>query len=656
MKLNVLKAVWNTQEGYVFVPRRKDGVWDEGRAFKYPSEWDAVKARLTQSAADNWDTYWCPMVFSKPKRLKENAINKIGILWADLDEVDPKLLGNLRPSIAWASSDNRYQGLWSLDSRHDIDTVEEVNKNLTYHIGADKGGWDVTQVLRVPGSANYKYNPPQQGTFLWVDKSIYVLEKVAEQVKNATTSQEDISAESGAIQQLLETWNVSSRTRDLLLTTEAEVEVGERSDRLWEIETSLVEAGVPLLDIVSAIKECAWNKFKGRRNEAEQIYGEVMKAEKHVKSKARTENVIPIEERMKDDMWAIPFDKFVSTHIDPPKWLIDGIWQSGTYGMIAGEPKTYKSVQATDLALSVASGRPYLGHFPVTLTGAVLYIQEENNPQTVQDRIFKIAYAKGLLTSTGDGWALADDLPMYFSNNYGINLTDVASRELIEETIKKIKPVLIILDPLYMMLGQVDENSAKEVGDVLRWLTYLRNEYGVALLLCHHYNKGGLNTRGGQRVRGSSAFHAWVESALYVKSTPELYTVKLEREFRAYPAVGEITLKVEMGAPNELYYRTTVQSDSTASAATHNLKREEIMSILAVTHRTFDELKTLSNMSRRELQDMLKELEMDGIVVKDDSTGTVGGRSKKTVYMLSGNKFQNERSDDERDKDDDDTV
>ena len=644
MNLNVLKAVWHTQKGYVFVPRRKDTVWDEGRAFKYPEEWNAVKERITKSSEADWDTYWCPMVFSKPKRVKENAIRDQGILWADLDEVNPKDLGNLRPSIAWASSDNRYQGLWSLDSKHDVNIVEQVNKDLTYHIGADKGGWDVTQVLRVPGSPNFKYNPPQNGKLLWAEKNVYVLEKLAEQVASEESSS---TAKSGAIEELLSTWTVPARTRDLLLTSEAEVEVGERSERLWEIETSLVEAGVPLLDIVNVIRACAWNKFKGRRTEAEQIYSEVMKAEKHVRKRVAEEKSVPVDERIKDDMWAIPFDRFVSTRIEPPKWLVEGVWQSGTYGMIAGEPKTYKSVQATDLALSVASGRPYLGHFPVDLTGTVLYIQEENNPQTVQDRIFKIAYAKGMLTATGEGWALADDIPMYFSNNYGVDLTSKESRELIEATITKLNPVLIIFDPLYMMLGNVDENSAKEVGDVLRWLSYLRNQYNVAIMICHHYNKGGVNTRGGQRVRGSSAFHAWVESALYIKATPELYTVKIEREFRAYPSVGELVLKVEMGAPNELYYRVSVESDNTTSTTSANLKREEVVSILSATPRSFDEIRALSKMARRELQDLLKSLELDGIVSKDADMGRELGKGKKTIYFLSGNKFQRREDDNE---------
>ena len=614
MSVAVLKAVWGSQSGYVFVPRRKHKSWDEGRAYKYPEEWEEVKSRVIKSADDGWDTYWCPLVFDKPERLKDAVKEKQAILWADLDFVDPTKLGELRPSIAWKSSDERYQGLWALDNEEHTTKIEDVNRGLTYHIGADKGGWDITQVLRVPGSPNFKYVPSQQGKLLWVEKRTFSLSKVSKVVA------EEIKKESSdTLESLVEGWTIPPRTLDLLFVDPKEVEVGDRSDRLWEIETSLIEAGLPVLVVVQIISKCPWNKFKGRRGEMEQIYNEVLKADEHVKSRLKTASsgllvaTDPDATALKEQQWAIPFGKFAAKKIDKPEWLVEGIWQKGTYGMIAGEPKTDKSVQATDLALSVASGRAFLNQFPVKTRGAVLYVQEENGEETVQDRVYKVAASKGLLTSTPFGWALPEDLPIFFSNNYGVNLTDKDSRTLLEQTIQRINPVLVILDPMYMMLGNVDENSAKEVGDVLRWLTYIRNQYKCSIMLCHHYNKGGGNARGGQRVRGSSAFHAWVESALYVKVTDQQYTVKIEREFRAFPSVPEIELKIELGVPGELYYNPIVKNEEVTEEG-KSAKEEEVLTIIAVTPRTRDEIMGITKLNRIEINKVIKELTAKGLI------------------------------------------
>lgn len=622
--------MWGTQSGFVFVPRRKHteekDVWDEGKAYKYPDDWDLIKDRIMTSAKDGWDTYWCPLVFDKPARLKENVKPKQSLLWADLDFVDPTTLGTLRPSIAWASSDTRYQALWALDGSEEIKDIETVNRDLTYHIGADKGGWDVTQVLRVPGSPNYKYNPPQQGKMLWAEKRLFVLDKVAKVVEGASSGSTQQET-SNTIEDLISGWKIPARTRDLLFADDSEVEVGERSDRLWEIETSLVEAGLPILTIVDIISKCPFNKFKGRRDEMGQIYKEVTKADVHVKNRSKgltsAKEVDPEAQKLKEQLWAIPFDKFVSKKMEQPTWLVEGIWQKGTYGMIAGEPKTYKSVQATDLALSVASGRPFLNYFPVKTVGNVLYVQEENGESTVQDRVNKIASSKGLLV---DG-SLPPSVPIYFSNNYGVNLTDNDSRTLLEKTIQQINPVLLVLDPLYMMLGDADENSAKEVGSVLRWLTYIRNQYGCTIVVCHHYNKSSSssgNARGGQRVRGSSAFHGWVESALYVKVTQELYTVDVEREFRAFQKMSDYKVKIELGNAGDLYYNTTVEMTQQAgNIKTKSIEQEvhteltgnKIMDALSQP-RTLKELEELTGMSSRSLRSKLEICIKDGVVIK----------------------------------------
>jgi len=629
----ILKTVWGNKSGYVFVPRRKDSNWDENKPYKYPDEWEAIKNYIIKSAKSGWDIYWCPLLFTKPKRIKSNALPSTNLLWADLDLIDPATLDTLKPSITWKSSDTRYQALWFLDNEHDIAEIEEVNKALTYKIGADKGGWDIGQVIRIPGSPNYKYNPPQKGKVLWAEAREFNLERIKIAIGIKPEEVKDNNSNNN-LEALLDGWSIPERIKTLLFINESEVEIGERSDKLWEIEISLLESGLPILTVIDIITMCPWNKFKGRKNEREQIYNEVLKADKYVKTKPKNRETINTEIKKDshfDNSWAISFSAFTSKKINKPEWLVEGIWQHGTYGMIAGEPKTYKSIQATDLALSVASGRAYLNYFPVQTTGTVLYVQEENNEQTVQDRVFKIASSKGLLTSTPYGWQLPNDLPLYFSNNYGINLTDQNSKILLEQTIQELNPILLILDPLYMMLGGVDENSATEVSDILKWLTYLRNKYGLSIMVCHHYNKSNTSSRGGQRVRGSSAFHAWVESAMYIKSTTELYTVKIEREFRAFPTLPELVLKIELGSPGNLMYVPQILNKfGEAWSDSLEVKIEEVCTFLSSMPRTEEELEKLCKITRLQLSKITKLLINADRIIKMPG----GGRNRKTIYIL----------------------
>jgi hypothetical protein len=59
--------------------------------------------------------------------------------------------------------------LWECD---DVVT-EELNQRLTYALGSDVSGWDLTQVLRVPGTLNYKYTPAPRVRLLWNDGPTY---------------------------------------------------------------------------------------------------------------------------------------------------------------------------------------------------------------------------------------------------------------------------------------------------------------------------------------------------------------------------------------------------------------------------------------------------------------------------------------------------
>ena len=151
--VSTIFEVWDKQgKGYVSLPRKlrtndtakgpknNKGKWENDFCFKWPDELEHIKDYIKQSNSLNYDLYWCPTILSDNRRVKEN-IPQISILYADLDEVNPSTLSSeLKPSVAWESSPNRFAAIWFLDEAIPSDKGEELNKSLTYMIGADRGG------------------------------------------------------------------------------------------------------------------------------------------------------------------------------------------------------------------------------------------------------------------------------------------------------------------------------------------------------------------------------------------------------------------------------------------------------------------------------------------------------------------------------------
>ena len=72
------------------------------------------------------------------------------------------------------------------------------------------------------------------------------------------------------------------------------------------------------------------------------------------------------------------------------------LWSADGVGVIGGAPKVGKTWLALDIAVSVATGTPALGCFPVSQPGPVLLYGAEDAPADLRARLAAIAAARGL--------------------------------------------------------------------------------------------------------------------------------------------------------------------------------------------------------------------------------------------------------------------
>src|SRR5215204_1590208 len=127
----------------------------ESRYFMFPVQADEAARYAAQESVAGKEAYFCAHLLNARRRVKENA-EAIATLWCELDGAEiPN--GELKPTAVVESSPGHYHVYWRLTDAIPADTAEQLNKRLAHKIGADPSGFDLTQLLRVPGTVNHKY-------------------------------------------------------------------------------------------------------------------------------------------------------------------------------------------------------------------------------------------------------------------------------------------------------------------------------------------------------------------------------------------------------------------------------------------------------------------------------------------------------------------
>jgi len=127
------------------------------RFYPYPGSAAFAEGILRQQAdRPRRETYFCAHLLRPGARARSKATAAdVTALWSDLDRATVPT-GPLAPTALVQSSPNRTQGYWRLSRPLPPAEAEALNRRLTYHLGADPGGWDLTQLLRPPGFPNRK--------------------------------------------------------------------------------------------------------------------------------------------------------------------------------------------------------------------------------------------------------------------------------------------------------------------------------------------------------------------------------------------------------------------------------------------------------------------------------------------------------------------
>jgi hypothetical protein len=85
------------------------GKWVE-YGFKLDDADCELREFLRKHPRKEWDLYWCPNPFRRPRRIKAYAMST-PFGWCDIDRA-PWTFFRPRPNLVWGTSPGRTQGLW----------------------------------------------------------------------------------------------------------------------------------------------------------------------------------------------------------------------------------------------------------------------------------------------------------------------------------------------------------------------------------------------------------------------------------------------------------------------------------------------------------------------------------------------------------------
>ena len=216
-----------------------------------------------------------------------------------------------------------------------------------------------------------------------------------------------------------------------------------------------------------------------------------------------------------------------------PRWLVEELWGASSVGVIGGAPKCSKTWLGLDLALSVATGTACLGKYAVPQAGPVLVYLAEDALPIVRQRVEGMARHRGLAL---------EQVEIHVITAPTLRLDRDPHRRQLLETAKRLRPRLLLLDPLVRLHG-IDENNAGEVAGLLAYIRALQRQLDLSVILVHHTRKnaaGGMAA--GQSLRGSGDLHAFGDSNLYLRRTRE--RLLLSSEHRAAPASPPVYLEL----------------------------------------------------------------------------------------------------------------
>lgn len=475
-----LNLMYGEEKGYVYCPTKnpESGYW-QPHFFQWPQQRVAIITHLMDQTKSK-DCYVAPALFKAPSD-KKPAFKGTNHVWIEFDGNAPDSLpkGIPEPSLRIRSSVKGHEHwYWRLANfESDYRVVEQLSKQLTYTLDADKSGWDASQVLRPPGTIHH--DSKRRVTLISSNNKSVALGDFKNLVEPPPVAVVDTNFDHlPDIQDVIAKYKWPEDATDLF--KKSSQPVGSRSSAMTRLGFHCIEMGMSNEEcyVILLNADDRWGKFKHRPPEdrAKRLVGIV--------THCRSAKSVQVELSLSDTLSPIfSWDEFKSSKIEPPIWVFKDLIAEQGLGILAAYAGTGKSTVSLYMTFCAILRKPFLcwnfNTSAAKIRGA--FISFEMQPSEVI----------GFLNEMEQGYSTEEF--SYLRENFfilpegsAVNLTKKDVQQEILDRLLSRDISWVVFDSLKTLTKMDDES----IETFFEWVNKtLRKEHKMTVWIIHHTRK-----------------------------------------------------------------------------------------------------------------------------------------------------------------------
>ena len=472
-----LEILYTDQIGWVYSPVKTEVGWDDKHWFKWPAQKEKlIDHMLAQSK--NGDVYTSPSIFKAPSD-KKQAWKGSNHVWIEFDGNAPTVLpdGIPEPSIRIQSSVSGHEHwYWKLNKfQTNADIVEGLTYKLTYTLGADKSGWDCSQVLRSPGT--FHQESKKYVKLLSQTDSSFSPKDFKGLIE--ASKPEKVDTRIGHIPDVADVVAKYKWPDDAIdLFHKPTQPIGSRSSAMTRLGRHCVEMGMTNEECYAIIYNAdeRWGKFKNRNDREKRLTGLITYCRQEEQIKAALG--LNLEERLlcisAGDLKALDV-KF--------EWLYEGLIAEKGISIISGAPGVGKSTFMIRMAIAIILKQDFLiwknkGKDKPRRVGFVSLEMSVDECQEVLNDICK--------SLTPEQVELVDKNLFYFPEGNSVSLYEKKNQQALLDRIDANQINFLIIDTL-KGATKLEENNLDEFFNYVS--NFIRKKRSGTVALIHHNRK-----------------------------------------------------------------------------------------------------------------------------------------------------------------------